>query len=423
MVKSRIFVLAAALIFISFPYQFLNAQSNFMEGFVINNENDTVVGKIDYRNWEKNPKSILFIPGGEQDVKSLSPLNIQRFGVADEIYVSAIVQANDNPYKSVELLYTPDIHFRTDTIFLQTVIEGKKSLYYYKDYKAREQMYIYNQSEYELLVFNKYVVHTKTTNNIKINYKYIGQLRSYLREYPEIEERSSSLNYNLKSIKKLFEEYYHYTNEPVLYSKPKEKTVIQFGGFAGGCMSTINIGSEEYTELDNTDFDASYTISAGIFMETILPRNRGKLRIRNELQYTTYKFEGEFSEYYSETHNSYALSKLGFSYLKLNTLFKYKISAKKNSLYFNTGLSFGIIADELNYQYMETINYGVQNIHEEKAINKIRNYEFGFIASLGGNIDHFFGEIRFEAGDGMSNSIILNVTTYRYYILFGYRFL
>ena len=41
-------------------YQLAFSQENYIPGYVIKNNNDTVFGFVDYRNWSKNPVMVKF---------------------------------------------------------------------------------------------------------------------------------------------------------------------------------------------------------------------------------------------------------------------------------------------------------------------------------------------------------------------------
>jgi len=55
-----------------------------------------------------------------------------------EAYESAIVKA-EIPYPDVN---NPQLELKTDTAFLQTIVSGAKSLYFYLPAKGRDHFYI-----------------------------------------------------------------------------------------------------------------------------------------------------------------------------------------------------------------------------------------------------------------------------------------
>jgi hypothetical protein len=78
-------------------------------------KNDSLKGFIDYQNWAKNPKSISFKVSENASPTEYNPLEINGFIVQTDVYVSAIVQAEDsrqmeyNPNQIKEADYNPEI--------------------------------------------------------------------------------------------------------------------------------------------------------------------------------------------------------------------------------------------------------------------------------------------------------------------------
>ncbi len=48
------------LLFCILVYSNVFSQKNYLPGYIINNEKDTIKGYINYRNWNINPKKISF---------------------------------------------------------------------------------------------------------------------------------------------------------------------------------------------------------------------------------------------------------------------------------------------------------------------------------------------------------------------------
>ena len=105
-------------------------QENIKPAYVIDLKGDTLKGFIDYRNWEQNPKRITFrtTSGGENIY--YTPLDIKKFSVVDEVYESGVVKVDESSTQIDLLSNTAEITYKLDTIFLQTLFTGEKSLYF-----------------------------------------------------------------------------------------------------------------------------------------------------------------------------------------------------------------------------------------------------------------------------------------------------
>jgi hypothetical protein len=105
------------------------SQENYLPGYVIKNDTDTLFGFVDYRNWEYNPDKIKFKTNLENKPISFNPNDITEFKVGHEIYLSGIINTEVSPIKRDELTTDPQTSIKADTTFLQTLFRGKKSLY------------------------------------------------------------------------------------------------------------------------------------------------------------------------------------------------------------------------------------------------------------------------------------------------------
>ena len=112
------------VIFLTASFLQLVAQSNYQAGFVVTNNGDTLDGSIDYKRWDRSPGRISFKTSSESKV--YAPLDIKSFMVANETYVSAIVDVDISPFKIGELDDVSQPIFSKDTVFLQSLIEGDK---------------------------------------------------------------------------------------------------------------------------------------------------------------------------------------------------------------------------------------------------------------------------------------------------------
>jgi hypothetical protein len=117
-------------------------QENYIQAYIVDHNGDTVHGFIDYRNWGKNPDRILFKKQLSDQPIVHTPLSIRNFCVVDEVYASAILLNDLSPFLTDELEHGKDPNLKPDTIFLQSLVLGEKSLYLYKTRLGKELFYI-----------------------------------------------------------------------------------------------------------------------------------------------------------------------------------------------------------------------------------------------------------------------------------------
>jgi hypothetical protein len=124
--QKRIVLIIIGLAFFHTSY----CQKNYLAGYIIKTNGDTLHGFIDYRNWNENPNKIIFKKTLTDNLIKYTPIDIKEFRVHNETYESAIIKVEVSPDKISELQTTDELVFKTDTTFLQALIKGPKCLYY-----------------------------------------------------------------------------------------------------------------------------------------------------------------------------------------------------------------------------------------------------------------------------------------------------
>jgi hypothetical protein len=171
-------------------------------------QKDTIKGLIDYQNWDKTPKAIVFKAVSDSKETIYTPNNIQSFSVAGERYVSGIVTIDESPYRDNELSESEKPKYKTDKVFLQVLINGEKTLYYLKDENLKVHFFIGQNGIYETLVFIKYLNNIGGDSFIQTKEIFKGQLNIYLQDCPSIQKKISNVSYSKDDLTRLFKEYY-----------------------------------------------------------------------------------------------------------------------------------------------------------------------------------------------------------------------
>jgi len=422
---NKSYVLLILLLVILFVMNFNTSysQENFLPGYVISSNGDTIRGLIDYRNWDRNPTEISFRETEVSGIENFKPTDIRSFLVQDEIYVGAIVQTEISPRAVNNLDYEPGFKYQTDTAFLQTMVEGEKSLYFYKSPTRLDNYYIVVEGKFELLEYKQYLRDQGGTSLKLENNRYLGQLSVYFKDCPSIAAKIQTTNYSKKSLEKLFQSFYECKGENLAFSKKTEKIMPEFGVFTGVSFTTVDLTSETFPALVNTEYSTSVNFTLGAILDLILARNQQKWSINNELMYSSFQVDGYYEYYESEEVHSSFYHELGCAYIKLNTMVRFKYPVKNFFLFANIGISNAYLLSETNHYKEESTFYSQYRVYEGKAFtDDFRRYEQGIIFGLGGRYKHMFSELRMERGNGFSPYSTVNSKVNRYFILLGYRF-
>jgi hypothetical protein len=403
----------------------LLAQENYVSGYIIKLNGDTLKGFVDYRNWAKSPDGIRFKVTITSDYVRYKPSEIIGFAAKDEIYKSAVVKAENSNY--IEISSNPILSFRTDTAFLQTLFQGAKSLYYYKDRYDQDNFYILNNSGYELLEYKKYIKKDAAEHEFMTeNKRYVGQLMVYLQDCQGIDVKLKNISYTDKKLQNLFEYYYSQQKAEAVVKRINEKIKVEFGALTGVSRVDLTFVSSDVNSsfhyLANLDFSNNISLAGGAFMNIVFPRNNGKWSLYNELFFCSDVSSYTFKDYYQYAYFEYHTIAIGGYYVKMNNMLRYKYPIGKMFIFGNLGVSNGFALAEKN-QVVGVDKYNNQTaVIEKKLFDDSRKYEQGLLFGLGLIYKRYSLEFRFETGSGMSPYSALGSKAYRTDVLFGYRF-
>ncbi|MEM9981403.1 MAG: hypothetical protein AAF734_02830 [Bacteroidota bacterium] len=399
-------------------------QKNFVGGYIISLEDDTLRGMIDFRNSEKNPSQVLFKQRGQ--IEKYSPQEIRQFGVKGEVYVSASIEKEISPDYLSELNALPDVKLEKDTVFLQSIIEGDKSLYFFKSEKRKDNFYIEEDGTYTLLLHKRYFKEINGKKIISHNRSYISQLSAYLQDCTQLNQSLSKTEYSLKSLRKLFEAYYECKDEKILFENNIEKIPPEFGMVAGVSLTNVSFSGDggAFTTVVNADYPTSLNFMGGIYFNLIRTKNAGKWSLYNELSVVSYNFEGDYTDFDFTTRDdifTFTRTEINYTYLKLYTLLRFKYPINQFALYLNAGISNGYVIASRNYALEDRQFMTSLVTTEGEGIEGARDYEQGLVVGLGGQFKKFTLEARYERSNGVSPSDGLNSPVDRFQFLLGYR--
>ncbi|MBL7737187.1 MAG: PorT family protein [Chitinophagaceae bacterium] len=403
-------------------------QKNFAPGYLISLQGDTLNGYINYKDWTAAPKQIVFRESLNGADAVYTALSIRSFWVDGKFYAGSIVQADRTPTAVSELSYSPEYNFVADTVFLEGLMVGGKSLFYYRDKDGLDHFYIQKDDGYTLLLFKKYLRDIPSQNinrAIVSDNTYISQLIEYLDGCPDLQDRIKNTDYGFNSLVDLFKRYYGCRNLNVVHQRQKEKIKAAFGLLAGVSNTRLSFSSDMNSSFDyltKASYPSSYSFTGGISLDLILPRNKGKWSINNDLLYSSFTTNGNWEEYRSAESYTKSETSFAFSHIKLMTMVRYRFDIGKAPLYINGGITNGLGKEKKNYRRTETKTYSTPTISESKALTSVRTYEQGLVLGLGTAIDKFSGELRYETANGISSIIALKSSLNRFSLLLGYRF-
>ena len=282
------------------------AQRNLKEGFVILNNNDTLKGFIDYREWYQNPYSIWFTTSKGTSTQRLSVRDISYFTISRrEIYQRYTVRISTDR-QSMDNISEKDTSSRTDTVFLKILNAGKNvTLLSYTD-DVKERLYILPTGETipVELQNSEYMSNGHMTSENQYRLVLLSISRRYETAGDDIQKLLYAQDYSQKNI---IDICYRINGVDKTAIYQKEQTQPShfrfFAGVGANRGQVIFNGDNHYTgKTDNPSYELVISGGADIFVNPAV----GKMFIRSELSASGYKTEAyAFTNYNTAKQNYY----------------------------------------------------------------------------------------------------------------------
>lgn len=388
----------------------LIAQSDFRNGYIINNQNDTIIGLIDYKGNKASAHKCTFRKSIKADNQIFTPKQIKGYRFIDsKYYISKAV----------------DLDNETKQIFLEYLIDGVVDIFYYRD--NGEHYLVSDDSDklHELVSEEKEIL-TNGKKYSKVSKKYLGVLKAAFKESPSINKRVDNISLTHKSLIKITRDYHTEvcsTEGCIIYEKKLPKIKNTFGVIIG--MNSLSITeSDKFDEvyhyyMKNLDFGIINYISVGIFYKV-------NLRFLNERTFIQY--EGTYSKLNLSASNSYTkivgsmtyLDDITMSFNSFSNMAMIKYEFPKGKI--RPTYQFGFFYDRFlkpesnrNTDVLHSwgdINYS-NNYTTKSFIGPFKNFDFG--VSLGVGVKSFymkdkelFLDLKYKRGFGLADQLNTN---------------
>jgi len=268
------------LLLLAINSQTLFGQGNFIPGYVITNENDTIVGFIDHQLYKDQSAKCLFKTRHDSPPIEYEPSDIEAYRLTenDRYYITKSLPIGEN---ELNLFVQYILNCKYDLFYLRKdgkdyyFIEGDSKLY---ELKNEKRIYMHEGTEYE-----------------RYSNEYIGILMALFKDDPQSQSKIKQTDLNHKSLIKLVTTYHDNTAENeacVVYEKAPPGI-----SFALAPVLTYNFTQPQLQVSDyetNVTFeDASY-LSGGMQIEIGIPRFGDNLNVKSisEISYTSFTGEG-----------------------------------------------------------------------------------------------------------------------------------
>jgi hypothetical protein len=410
--------------------QVLSAQSNFVDATIIQRDGKEVVGQIDYQEWKRNPRKVIFRTQ-KAVIKAFSPDSIKGFVIKEnaERYLSATVTFNVETLKSGALNEFNSLkealnkkELETESVFLLTLKTGILNFYSFNDRSGREHLFIQKDKlPFQELIYRKVIVHNQNVKEIREIKDYIFQLKKVAFNCPSVFDVLENVPFKVEDLTTIIDAY-NSCQKNNTYTKNKDIRQTAVYAFAGIDKPFTTYATKGLPTRPATKERMNEKISPvlGLAYDFGFVRNRNKWGVSIELLYKPIK-SGLTTQYQNPLFSSFKdthVFNFDMQYVQWNTLIRHTFYMGSVQTYFKIGPSIAFIAKK-NNAVTVTDGYSKQvKILEIETVNR----QYGLVNSIGIKKGNLFLESRFcfEAGisDIPTNSVQSNYLDF----IIGYSF-
>ncbi|HMQ46463.1 MAG TPA: hypothetical protein PKA00_02625 [Saprospiraceae bacterium] len=264
------------------------AQIIFEKGYFIDESNQKTECLIKNIDWKNNPKVFKYKRSQDQAVQKASIESVKEFAIGDDVkYIRVNVAVDRSSDEVNSMSYDREPVFREERVLLKVLIEGKASLFQYKDGDLTRFFYKMDGAEIQPLVYKRYLDGNKIEQNNLFRQQLLADLKCPSIAWEDVE----SLEYANLGLEDVFIQY----NEcqDAIYTKygANEKKDLFNLTIRPGFNHSHLIMKSASSDLPDIDFDKNTNFRLGLEAEFILPYTNNKWGLFIEPTYRYYQAE------------------------------------------------------------------------------------------------------------------------------------
>jgi hypothetical protein len=320
---------AVAFLVLLFPLLAV-AQITFQPGYFIENGTKTEC-LIKNLAWKNNPTSIEYKLTENEDVKTKTIKEISEFSVNDAYkYRRYTVNVDRSGITIDKLSVRKEPEWKTETVFLKVMVEGKATLYHFEDSNFTKYFYSGTDiSKTEQLVYKEYMLDGRVAEN---NF-FRQQLYNLMKDGNSKMSDYEKLKYKKENLVSLFTNYNGSTGEKMVNLSDKQnKGSVNMKITVGASFSKLSADIGNGFNTINFDLSRKPAVRIGAEVEYVMPFNNKKWSLFIDPNYQYYKADDAVAGKYSASAEySYIELPVGFRhYMYLNTDSKFFVGAAYN---------------------------------------------------------------------------------------------
>lgn len=385
-----------------------SAQYNFIEGYIISNDMDTIHGYIFNDTYTKNNEQCNFKTNLDSKSQTYYPKDIHSYRFNEgKYYISKDIYSyrfNENKHYIPKEIQQDKVKKR---VFLEYLIKGELSIYY-RLINGLDMYYVEKKNDTLLYLDNTHInyqwdsvrdtyvkYHPEEVKKSKSSNRYKGVLTYTMQDTPELQNQVENLQLGHKNLISLAENYHNAicdNNECITFEK-QNKTKVILGINSGYYFSSYaNIDKRVENRLKTNNI-----LLPALFLIIDLNRLNENLKFKTEFQIAPLNC--------SVTEGSYETVLSGINYT-IPLLLQYLFPTKKVKPFLNAGIALNKLSnvDFYTNQYYSSDTTFVRSLPADVEIYSKLN--FGFSVSSGIVIP--MNKLYFEIEAGYNHFLSIN---------------
>jgi len=251
------------------------AQRDYRKGYIINNQQDTIYGWIDYRGDIRNAKICSFKETETGQATDYSPTDIAAYRFTDsKFYVSRNIDNADDPKQ----------------VFLEYLVNGLANLYYYRDDRTNDNYFIEKDGQLLELKVTEREVEVDGKLKIQTVKTYVGVLRATLNVW-DMNNEIDKAKLEHSSLINIAKNYHMYSctdgSECIVYEKRKPLLTLRISPVVGANLSVLK---KMERDVEKYQLKPSSNLTVGMNLNLSIPRMNEKLFLQIQALYSKYYF-------------------------------------------------------------------------------------------------------------------------------------
>lgn len=383
------------------------AQKNLQPGYIVNNANDTSNGFIDFREWYKNPETVLFSPSKETALQKFTINDASGFSITGREQYKRYYVAISMNKNVVGDMNERDTTQRKDSVWLKVLLAGRNvQLFSYAD-DVKSRLYILPSDETVPVELKntEYLSGGQLVSEKEYKHILLANAKKYAPGNIELINKISSTGFYKTDILDICYKINGLDKNAI---KNNAVTAIEkqhrFKFWAGIGVNNGKIkidGNNRYSGITNgSTISPLFAAGFNILVNPLV----GRMFFSTDVSYATYK-AGAYTatQYFAAKENYYF--KFKQSNITLNEILNYNIYNGKNFKYFiGAGAGLNFSSYPLNQQtFIREAHTDTTTIVNDNYVEHIKNFWLNAIVRTGISVKNVEVAISYLPNSTLSN--------------------